>query len=655
MLAGEGRVLEGVAVEPEPEVLERAAALLAQTEAGEIRVSGALEGELGRDFRLRRRGPDDADVVVDGFRSRRDRDAGAMRVRAPLVGRRDVLRTLSGVLADTARGSGALVHLVGEPSVGKSRLLAELRAAAAPKDFIFVHGRADEADAERSFGALGDLVSDLCGLEPEDTPAQRFEKVERMRVLGLAPREVRLLGELIGLAYPLASVERAGRPRGIEIALALRRALRTLADDRVVVLALEDLHWMDDATRQVLPLLVHGLTRARVLVLLTRRPGSSGPLPRGRTLEVPPLEVEAAGRLLAHWLGARAVEPELAELVHRETGASPPGSRPSPSRSARTWWSTTPWRASRPAPRCPTRSCPTPSAPSSPRASSGCGRATDRSCAPRRRSAARWRGASSAPSRAWSATPSARRCAACSRGACSWPIPSSPTPAIGSARGAATRRTSACLRACASRASSCGGRCSRSSTRRSSRACTRASSRRSSGSARARTSRARAPRGARRARARSPARAGLPAPRRRRGARGGPARARREAPRPGGGHPPRGARRSGGHRGVRARAARGGGGPARQRARPRRGRAPSALARGLARGRHAPRAARARRGRLRAEGARARARRARARRGARAPRGRRSRAAHRGPHRARRRARRERRGRGGGGAARAGS
>ncbi len=323
VLAGEGRVLEGVAVEPDPEVLERAAALLAKTEAGEIRVSGALESELGRDFRLRRRGPDDADVVVDGFRSRRDRDAGAMRVRAPLVGRRDVLRTLSGVLADTARGSGALVHLVGEPSVGKSRLLAELRAAAAPKDFVFVHGRADEADAERSFGALADLVSDLCGLEPEDTPAQRFEKVERMRVLGLAPREVRLLGELIGLAYPLASVERAGRPRGIEIALALRRALRTLADDRVVVLALEDLHWMDDATRQVLPLLVHGLTRARVLVLLTRRPGSSGPLPRGRTLEVPPLEVEAAGRLLAHWLGARAVEPELAELVHRETGGIP--------------------------------------------------------------------------------------------------------------------------------------------------------------------------------------------------------------------------------------------------------------------------------------------------------------------------------------------
>ncbi|HEY8426714.1 MAG TPA: hypothetical protein VIL20_00005, partial [Sandaracinaceae bacterium] len=193
-----------------------------------------------------------------------------------------------------------------------------------PKDFVFVHGRADEADGERSFGALADLVSDLCGVEPEDTPAQRFEKVERMRVLGLSPRQVRWLGELLGLAYPLPSEERAGRPRGIEIALAIRRALRALADDRVVVLALEDLQWMDDATRQVLPLMVQGLTRARVLVLVTRRPGTAGPLPRGgRTVEVPPLDAEAAGRLLAHWLGGRAVDPDLAALVHRETGGIP--------------------------------------------------------------------------------------------------------------------------------------------------------------------------------------------------------------------------------------------------------------------------------------------------------------------------------------------
>ncbi|HJL18305.1 MAG TPA: protein kinase [Sandaracinaceae bacterium LLY-WYZ-13_1] len=321
VLTGEGRVMEGVAVDAEPALFERAAEALSRTDPGDIRVDSALRPELVRDFRFR---AEDDGLLVEGFRSRRDRDAGALRRRAPLVGRRGVLRELSGVLVDCARGAGALVHLVGEPGVGKSRVLAELRAAAAPKDFVFVHGRADEVDVDRSFGALGDLVQDLCGIEPEDAPAQRFEKVERLRVLGLMPREVRLVGELIGLAYPVPSGERVGRPRGIELALSIRRALRKLSEDRVVVLALEDLQWMDDATRQVLPLVVEGLIEARVLVLVTRRPGSVGPLPAGgRTVEIPPLGEAATGRLLAHWLGCHAVEPELAADVTRETGGIP--------------------------------------------------------------------------------------------------------------------------------------------------------------------------------------------------------------------------------------------------------------------------------------------------------------------------------------------
>lgn len=322
VLTGDGRTVEGASVEADPDLLDRARALLALAEPGDIRVQPDLRTELHRDFRFSEL--EDGGLAIEGFRSRRDRDAGALRRRGPLVGRRQVLRELSGLLADAALGKGALFHLVGEPGVGKSRLLAELRATAAPRDFVFVHGRADEADAERSYGALADLVQDLCGIEPEDAPVQRFEKVERLRVLGLKPREVRMVGELIGLAYPVPTGARPGRPRGIEFALSIRRALRKLAEDRVVVLALEDLHWMDDATRQVLPLLVEGLVRARVLVLITRRPGSAGSLPAlGRTVEVPPLDTADAGRLLAHCLGVQAVTADLSEAVVRATGGIP--------------------------------------------------------------------------------------------------------------------------------------------------------------------------------------------------------------------------------------------------------------------------------------------------------------------------------------------
>jgi len=320
VFAGEGKVLEGAVVDAAPEVLERAAAMLARADPAQIRVDPALRPELGRDFVLREGDP----LCVEGFRSRRDRVAGAMRQRAPLVGRRQTLRALSTILIDAADGEGALVHLVGAPGVGKSRLLAELRAAAAPKDFVFLQGRADEADHEGTFGALADLVMDLCGIEPEDAPSQRFEKVERLRVLGLAPREVRLLGELVGIAYPVSSDERPGRPRGVELALILRKTVRGLSQDRVVVLALEDLQWMDEATRQVLPLLVGASVPTRVVLLVTRRSGSTGPLPRGgRTLELEPLDRDATGRLFAHHLGVRALEPALAEHLLGVTGGIP--------------------------------------------------------------------------------------------------------------------------------------------------------------------------------------------------------------------------------------------------------------------------------------------------------------------------------------------
>lgn len=320
IVAGEGRVHEGGVAEPDPSALARALALLERTDGAEIRVAVDLRPELARELRLHEH---EGDLLIEGFRARHERDAGAMRRRTPLLGHRDVLRALSGLLADTARHAGAVVHLVGEPGVGKSRVLAELRASAAPRDFAFVHGRADEAEVEGRFGLLAELVADLAGVEPEDAPATRFTKVDGLRTLGLSAREARLLGELLGLAYPLPAEARSGRPRGVELALALRKAVRALASERAVVLALEDLQWADEATRQVLPLLLHGLSRLRVLVLLAHRPGSADPLPSGRTLELGALDESSSGLLIAQLLGARAAEPSLAAWVHAETGGVP--------------------------------------------------------------------------------------------------------------------------------------------------------------------------------------------------------------------------------------------------------------------------------------------------------------------------------------------
>ncbi len=322
---GDARVYDGARAVPEDALFARARDLVLRASAGEVVIDPALAEELGRTFRVGR-APNTALPTLEGYRARRERDAQRIRRRAPLVGRSREAAALSEALFEVAgRGTGEAVLLLGETGAGKSRLLAELRAATVAQGVVFASACGQEGERERSFGALADLFKDLCGVEEEDTPAERHARVERLRVLGLAPREVRLVGELLGLAYPVARQERVGRPRGVELMLAARKALTALARDRVVVLAIEDVHWIDPATRQLLPLLLRELARSRVLAVIAARPGTPVPSVDGepRVIELHPLDEASALRLFASASGGRVVAERLARDVLDETGGNP--------------------------------------------------------------------------------------------------------------------------------------------------------------------------------------------------------------------------------------------------------------------------------------------------------------------------------------------
>ena len=330
-----GRLSDGVLLEPEDETLARLRALLAEGRPGEVRVPSALAPELEGTFRVV---PDGSGAEVEAFRGRAERLREPRR-RLPLVERREELRVLSEALVATAHGRPSIVRIVGQAGAGKSRLLAELRTMASPSDFTFVTAHAEAADAEQPYALFADLVRDLTGIERDDPPADRFAKVERLRVLGLETREVRLLGELLGLHYPTPARAREGRPRGIEIAVAVRKGLAALARDRALVVVLEDLQWCDDASRQILPLVARGLGGCRASFLVTARPGLVTPrflAPRPgaqsggtvrphvlRALRVAPLGPEGTARLVAASRGLREAPVELTRAVHEASGGLP--------------------------------------------------------------------------------------------------------------------------------------------------------------------------------------------------------------------------------------------------------------------------------------------------------------------------------------------
>src|SRR5512132_4360435 len=85
----------------------------------------------------------------------------------PLVGRADELETLAQVLDELNRGPPAAIELVGEPGIGKTRLLSELAARAELRDHLVLSGSASELERELPFSVFVDALDEyLEGLEP---------------------------------------------------------------------------------------------------------------------------------------------------------------------------------------------------------------------------------------------------------------------------------------------------------------------------------------------------------------------------------------------------------------------------------------------------------------------------------------------------------
>src|SRR5437868_811835 len=173
-----------------------------------------------------------------------------------LVGRDHELAVLELMLAGLADGRAGAACVCGEPGIGKSALLAELLGRAAYYDYRTAAGRAAEFESDLPFAILVDALEPL--LRERDASE-----------LGLSPGEVELLSTLFPVLRrgKSSSAAHEGDER-----LQLRRALRTLlgalAADGPLVLALDDLHWADAASLDLICSLLHRGFDAPVLLAL---------------------------------------------------------------------------------------------------------------------------------------------------------------------------------------------------------------------------------------------------------------------------------------------------------------------------------------------------------------------------------------------------
>jgi DNA-binding CsgD family transcriptional regulator/tetratricopeptide (TPR) repeat protein len=239
-------------------------------------------------------------------------------VTGHLVGRADELGSLVRILDELDRGHRGVIELAGEPGIGKTRLLRELAARAAARGHLVLWGAASELERGLPFSVFLDALDDyVAGLESER----------------LAALDDEVLGELAQVFPSLAAL---GDGRGVALQheryrshRAVREALMRLAVPTPLVLVLDDVHWADSASVELLGALLRRPPAAAVLVVLAVRPRQlpdrlSAALERAdregvlTRIELGPLDPVEARAVL----GA-AVEAVQAAALFKESGGNP--------------------------------------------------------------------------------------------------------------------------------------------------------------------------------------------------------------------------------------------------------------------------------------------------------------------------------------------
>jgi class 3 adenylate cyclase len=200
--------------------------------------------------------------VVQGWRLVRRQDTLATRPATPIVDRERELEQLRGTLDDLRAGRGGVLLLSGEAGIGKTRLLNELRALAGD-EVTWLEGDCVSYGAGLHAWPFAEMLRDWLGSKQGD-PEVAVRTKARAR---LAHDVLPALGRLLSI--------HVDEPGELDLHTAYAGWVESLAADRPVVVALEDLHWADMATTDLAERLLELTERSAVLVAATFEPGTS--------------------------------------------------------------------------------------------------------------------------------------------------------------------------------------------------------------------------------------------------------------------------------------------------------------------------------------------------------------------------------------------
>jgi len=256
-------------------------------------------------------------------------DVSAERGLTSFVGRERELELLLDGFERSKSGRGQAVSIMAEAGVGKSRLLYEFRKAVANENATFLEGKCLSYSRGVAYHPVVDILKSNFDIREGDGDFEIREKVKRgLKILGVdeastIPYFLELLSVKDSGIDTIPLSPEAKKDRIIE---ALKRIVLKGSEIRPMILAYEDLHWMDTSSEDALKYVLESIPGARVLMIFTYRPEfvhTWAAKSFHSQITLNRLSNRESLAMLSHLLGTEEIDSDLEELVLEKTEGVP--------------------------------------------------------------------------------------------------------------------------------------------------------------------------------------------------------------------------------------------------------------------------------------------------------------------------------------------
>jgi class 3 adenylate cyclase/tetratricopeptide (TPR) repeat protein len=245
------------------------------------------------------------------------------------VGRRHSMAGLTDIYKQVLAGSGHVVGVVGEAGVGKSRILLEHINSLPQEEFIYLEGRSLNYGSSIAYLPILEILKSYFEIKDGDQEPIIKEKI-KAKVIKLNEKLRYIIfpfQELLSLKVDSEKFSKLEPEQKREKTFeAIRDLFVRLSQEKTIILAIEDLHWIDKTSEEFLNYLIRWLPNSRILLILLYRPEYThqwGSISYYNKIGLTQLGISSSTQLILAILEKGEVAPEILELILNRASGNP--------------------------------------------------------------------------------------------------------------------------------------------------------------------------------------------------------------------------------------------------------------------------------------------------------------------------------------------